>query len=577
MSEQNAAARFGDEGGLRPPPGLSPLGKAWWWLHFAILVKLARLRFIFILVAIGLVIARWDTLMAYYEKWTRPLLGQDTTASADTEYWCPMHPTIVRDHPDKCPLCSMALAKRKKGERSEGEALPPGVVRRVQVTPYKVVVAGIETAAIGYQSLTRDITAIGFVEFDERKLARISVRATGKSLLERLFVNVTGQMVKKGEPLAEVYSRDLAVTVQNLLDARANGSASRERMARERLKLLGIDRQQIDEIVQTGKPITSLVIRAPISGHVIKKYQVEGEYVEEGTRLYDIADLSTVWIDAQVYEDELALLHEGLAVSATTKAFPSRQFQGKLAFVHPHLDASTRTLRVRFDIDNPRHDLRPGMWANVQLQVPATQMDLLAPDADKDQKQAYRQGQVLAVPERAVIDTGSRKLVYRESEPDVFDGIEVELGPRCGDFYPVIRGLHAGDRVATAGSFLLDAETRLTAGASSTYFGASGGPHRDHPSAATAARPSMTRDEDDKVAAVLSKLPAADRALAQEQRFCPIQPQTRLGEMDVPVAVQIKGRKVFLCCGGCKKEALAHPEQTLARVEKLKARNRDAR
>jgi multidrug efflux pump subunit AcrA (membrane-fusion protein) len=675
MSERNAyhlgAAENGGpgngEGGLRAPPELGRLGKAWWWLHFAILVKLARLRFIAILIAIGLVIARWDTLTAYYEKLTRPILSQETTAGTDIEYWCPMHPNIVRDHPDKCPLCNMALAKRKKGERSEGEALPPGVVSRVQLTPFKVVVAGIETAEIGYQHLARDVTAIGFVEFDERKLARISVRATGKSLLEKLFVNVTGQMVTKGEPLAEVYSRDLAVSVQNLLDARQSGNAGREGMARERLRLFGIDQEQIDRIVETGKPISRLFIRAPISGHVIKKYQVEGEYVEEGTRLYDVADLSTVWIDAQVYEDELALLHEGLAVSATTKAFPNRAFQGKLAFVHPHLDASTRTLRVRFDMDNPRHDLRPGMWATVRLQVPATQMDLLASDADKGQKEAYRQGQVLAVPERAVIDTGSRKLVYREAEPDVFEGIEVELGPRCGDFYPVIRGLRARDRVATAGSFLIDAETRLTAGASSTYFGASGGPHSDQHAATTAARPSMSRDEDDKAAAVLSKLPAQDRALAQkqvycpvqgtrlgtmgvpvkvilegqpvflccknclsraqsnpratldrmaqrqqpgkpeapapalpsaeereiqanlaklgpedrrlaqEQGFCPIQTETRLGEMDVPVAVEVKGHKVFLCCGGCKKQALAHPEQTLAKVEKLKARSRGAR
>jgi multidrug efflux pump subunit AcrA (membrane-fusion protein) len=562
-----------DEGGLRAPPGLGPLGKAWWWFHFVILVKLARLRFIAILVVVGLVIAQWDTLTAYYEKWTRPLLGQDTAVSSDTEYWCPMHPTVVRDHPDKCPICAMPLSPRKKGEKHEDEALPPGVVSRVQLTPYKVAVAGIATAGVGYQALARDITAAGFVEFDERKLARISARATGKSRIDRLFVNVTGQVVTKGEALAELYSPDLVVTVQNLLDARRNGNASMEAVARDRLRLWGIEDDQLDEVLRTGKPVTRLTIRSPISGHVIKKYPVEGEYVEEGARLYDVADLSTVWVEAQVYEDELAYLRggEGLKVAATTRAFPGRQFQGKLAFIHPHLDAATRTLKVRFDVDNAAHDLRPGMYATVKLQVPVIRLDLVPADADTKRKQEYRQGRVLAVPERAVIDTGSHMFVYRESAPDVFDGVEVELGPRCGGFYPVVRGLNEGDRVATAGSFLIDAETRLGGGASSTYFGASGGPVGDHRSATTAARPSMSREEDASARAALAKLGPADRALAEAQGFCPVL-NTPLGSMGVPVKIMLGDRPVFLCCKGCVKSAKADPKATLDKVAQLKAR-----
>src|SRR5262249_19620445 len=124
------------------------------------------------------------------------------------------------------------------------------------------------------------------------------------------------------------------------------------------------------------KPITQVTIRSPISGHVIRKYQVEGEYVEEGARLYDVADLSTVWIEGQVYEDEVAFLHEGLPVSATTKVHPNRSFDGQVAFLHPHLDSATRTLRVRFDMPNPGHDLRPGMYATVKLQVPVTRLTM---------------------------------------------------------------------------------------------------------------------------------------------------------------------------------------------------------
>jgi hypothetical protein len=290
-----------------------------------------------------------------------------------------------------------------------------------------------------------------------------------------------------------------------------------------------------------------------------------------------VADLSTVWIEAQVYEDEVAFLQDAVAqklpVAARTKSFPDREFKGQVAFVHPHLDASTRTLKVRFDMDNQRHELRPGMYATVTLKVPAHRLNLLPNDAGEKQKRSYEQGLVLAVPERAVIDTGSRKIVYREAEPDVYEGVEVELGPRCGIFYPVIKGLKAGDRVATSGSFLIDAETRLTAGASSTYFGASAGPQGgERPFGTTAARPSMTRDEEDKVKAELGKLEPEDRRLAAAQGYCPIQKVNRLGAMGAPVKVLVKGQPVFLCCSACVNKALANPKETLDVVVELKGR-----
>jgi Cu(I)/Ag(I) efflux system membrane fusion protein len=611
MSEVNGAPPQGpagtadsfSEGGLRAPPGLSRLRKLWWWFDFLILVKLARLRFIGVLVAVGAVIAYWDTLHAYYDKWTRPA-PEHAAAPADVEWWCPMHPTIVRDAPDKCPICGMPLSRRKKGEHADDEPLPPGVVSRVQLTPYRVALAGVQTSEIGYQPLAREITTVGTVEFDERKLARIPVRLTGKTRIDKLYASVTGQTVAKGDPLARVYNPDLVTTLQNLRDARQAGNRDLERIARERLRLWGIEDDQIKEALADGGDGTHLVIRSPISGHVIRKYQVEGEYVEEGSRLYDVADLSTVWIEAQVYEDEIGLLRQGTPVSATTRAFPNREFTGTLALIHPHMDAATRTLRVRFDIDNPRHDLPPGAYATVTLKAPAVSLGavsagraanwrdqtaadlvghaLLTPGGTQagsglasllpaaiDQALADR-GLVLAVPERAVIDTGSRKLVYREADPGVFEGVEVQLGHRCGTFYPVIRGLQPGDRVATAGSFLIDAETRLTAGAGSTYFGASAGPQGDRRSTSTAPRPSMTADEDTAAQAGLAKLGAADRRLAEAQGFCPIL-GTRLGTMGKPVKLTLKGEPVFLCCKGCESKARGNEEQTLKKAEELRS------
>ncbi len=533
-----------------------------------------RLRFVVVLAAVGGAIAYWDDLKAHYEKWTRPAAVEDA-ASADTEFWCPMHPTVVRDHPDKCPVCGMPLSKRKKGVAGDDEPLPPGVVSRVQLTPYRVALAGIQTEEIEYRPLTKDIQAIGFVEFDERKLARISARATGKSRIDNLYANVTGQTVQKGEPLARLYSPDLVVTVQNLLDARRSGNDQLEQMARGRLVLWGIDGAQLDQIVRTGQPVTHLTIRSPISGHVIRKYQVEGEYVEEGARLYDVADLSTVWIEAQIYEDEIGFLTEGLSVTAITKAFPGQEFPGRVAFIHPHLDADTRTLRVRFDVDNPHHELRPGMYATVTLRVPAARLRLFADGAGGNEERAaeLRQGRVLAVPERAVIDTGSRRFTYREAGPDVYEGVEVELGPRSGGYYPVVRGLRRGDRVATAGSFLIDAETRLVGGLGSTYFGASGsGPQADRRGGATV-RPSMGRDEDAAAKTSLAKLSAEDRLLAEEQTNCPIQ-GTRLGIMGVPIKLVLQGQPVFLCCKSCVEQAKTDEAATLAKVAQLKARHK---
>ena len=321
-------------------------------------------------------------------------------------------------------------------------------------------------------------------------------------------------------------------------------------MTRERLELWGIDAEQIDQVVQTGKPITHITIRSPVSGHVLRKYQLEGDYVEEGARLFDVADLSTVWIEAQVFEDELSFLKKDLVVHAYPKAYPNQEFTGTLTFIHPHLDADTRTLKVRFDVDNPGHLLRPGMYATVKLDVPASQLS--AADARLEEREAgraaadlavhslfspsgptggaglgalmltagertlYGQGKVLSVPETAVIDTGARKVVYREAGPSLYEGVEVELGPRCGDDYPVFRGLEAGDRVATAGSFLIDAETRLTGGLGSTYFGAGGGPNTKERGGAATTR-SAEDEEDQEVKEALGKLSPDDQRLAGEQ------------------------------------------------------------
>ena len=194
--------------------------------------------------------------------------------------------------------------------------------------------------------------------------------------------------------------------------------------------------------------------------------------------LLEIADLSEVWIEADVYEKDIAMIHKDMAIEATVAALSGQQFQGKVAIVSPQVDAATRTTRVRFQLSNPKSDLRPGMFATVEIEAPLSEIEPTKSQLATPSKQDEGK-KILAVPEQSVIDTGTKQVVYVEREPGVFEGVEVKLGPRDGELYPVLRGLKAGDRVAAAGAFLIDAETRLNPGAAATYYGASGGPSKE--------------------------------------------------------------------------------------------------
>ncbi len=568
-----------DQGaGLHAPKELGDLGKVFWWLRFGLIVQLARLRFIAILVAIGFVIVKWDVSVARFDKWTRST-DMAETANHDIEYYCPMHPTVVRDNnKEKCPICFMPLSKRKKGEVSD-ESLPAGVVSRVQLSPYRIVLAGARTMPVTYQTLTKEIATVGSVEFDERDLFNVSSRVKGR--IDKLYVNQTGQMVTKGEPLALLYSPDLVITVQNLLDAIRSKNADLQKIARDRLKLWGIDDKEIDDIVASGKPITQITIRSPISGHVIKKYQRQGQYVEEGATLYDVADISKVWVQAQIYEEDLAFLPKGshdsktggvgrkLAAIATTRAFPGRQFEGNLSFIFPHVDQDTRTLTVRFELDNKDHELRPGMSATVTLRLTAADLA----DLPAGNRLQIEDGKILAVPEVSVIDTGKEKVVYKEELPGSFDGVRVELGPRMSGpngevYFPVLSGVKSNDLVVAAGSFLIDAETRLIPTMGSIYIGGSSSKSSSSP-APVAARPSDPEDTDAKVQAALKQLSPEDRAGAVAQKMCPVQRDTRLGSMGKIEKVILNDKTFFVCCDKCIKPAQDDPAATLASLATL--------
>ena len=634
----------------RRRPGLT---KAVWFAFKAIEI---RLRFIAILVGIGLVIGYWDTIKNHWDKWTRPASGS-VALSTDSEFYCPMHPSVVRDKLDpggaipKCPICGMPLSKRKKGELPQ---LPEGVISRVQLSPYRVQLAGIKTVEATQRPLTLDLRTVGYVAIDERKQSRIVVRAGG--YVEKLFVNESFAKVSEGDPLVQIYSPELYSAVQELLIARKGTTFQLAEIATDKLRLLGVADKEIEEIVRSGKAEPWLVLRSPHSGHVFEKRIVEGDHIEAGQMLFEIADLSTVWIEGEVYEKDAAMVRREQTVEATVDAFPGRVFEGRVSLVHPHVETSTRTVRVRFELDNPGHMLRPGMFASVSLRTPMLEtepfrsqlarvsgdlvptstvvngsgdggtqspasnalrsldddalaakqevcpvtgarlgsmgkpirataegrdvllccagcIDKLAARSDYYLRRLSTVSEegVLAVPEQAIIDTGNMKIVYVEREPGLFEGVAVTLGPLSGGYYPVIDGLLPGDRIAAAGSFLVDAETRLNPAAASAYFGASGTPSSGGGSSAV---PSATRANgptagglSEKDRANLAKLSEPNRKLAEQQLTCPITDMP-LGSMGVPVKMNVQGASLFLCCEGCREQVTKDPQAALAKIRK---------
>ena len=418
-----------------------------------------RLRFIAILVVTGLAIGYWDALANRWERWTRkPTPGPAVTAQ--TEYFCPMHPRIVRAAADpggvtpKCPVCGMSLSIRPKGQRAP---LPAGVLARVQLSPERIQLAGIRTVPVAVKPLVRELRTLGNVTYDEARVTVVPSRTAG--YLEKLAVSRTYETVTTGQPLVEIFSPELEGTVAELLLASHGALANLGPAVRHKLILLGLTPGDVDEIQRTGHPVNRVTLRSPIAGHVIRKPSQPGARVEAGAPLFEIADLSVVWVEAAVYEKDLPFVSEGQPVQVTLEALPGEAFPGRIALVHPHVDAATRTGMLRIVLANPAHRLRPGMAATVAIRTAL------------DQLPAWRGKPLLAVPEVAVIDTGARRVVYVESSPGVYDGRAVTLGPRAGDDYPVIDGLTAGERVVERGAFLVDAETRLNPAAAGTYSG----------------------------------------------------------------------------------------------------------
>lgn len=345
-----------------------------------------RLRFVLILLITALIVGYWDHIQNYVERWQRERAGikQEQTHAAEYEFFCPMHPFVVRDAPGKCPICGMDLVKRKPGAT---ETLPPQTLARVQVSPGRIMQAGVQIEPVAYRLLVRAVRSYGVIEPDETRLARITARFPGR--IDKLMVNAVGMNVKIDEPLALIYSPKFlsaaqeyvqALAAERQTNASSQAGADEKRRAaqlsgyaRQRLLLAGFTEDQLDEIRKTGKLSENVTLHSPLAGTVLEKKALEGDVVEESSMLYTIADLSRVWVQVSIVESDLAAIKPAMPVEISTVAFPNEIFYGMVDFVYPTINPDSRSAKVRVVIENAAGKLKPGMYATAMMRSPVGQ------------------------------------------------------------------------------------------------------------------------------------------------------------------------------------------------------------
>jgi len=370
-----------------------------------------------------------------------------------TMYTCGMHPQVVQDHPGNCPICGMKLTPvRKQGApatataSSEQKVNTEASSNAIEVDPTTTQLMGIRTAAVTRGPLRRAIRTFGVIDYNETTLADVTTKFKG--WVEKLEVNATGQLVMQGDPLFEIYSPDLYSAQREYLLAieqgtNSPGGADLKNSARTKLKFFDISDEQIAELDRTKEPRKSLRILAPHDGFVVEKSATQGQMVEPGMKLYRLADLGLVWVQAQIYENDLPFLKLGQEATVTLPYLPDREFRGRVTYIYPNVDEKTRTVRVRMEFHNPGYFLKPGMFATVQV------TSILETSA-------------LLIPDMAILRSGEKSTVFVALDGGKFEPRSVALGPQAeNDFYQVLSGLNEGERIVTSGQFMLDSESQL--------------------------------------------------------------------------------------------------------------------
>ena len=393
--------------------------------------------------------------------WQNQYAGQsatETAARVKQLYTCSMHPYIIKEKPGLCPICGMELIKKIESTATAAVQMPAekqqsDMSAHVSLSPTQRVMANVATIEAAIGTLNKEINAAGIVQYDQSRQARVTAWMAGR--IDKLYVNSVGAMVSKEKPVAELYSPDLVAAQQEYLLA----IRSREQLksspfpsisqngeglvssARERLKLLGVKGSQITTLEKNGKPDIRLAIYSPFSGIVIEKMVQQGQYVNTGEMLFNIADLSRVWVELELYENEFPNIHVGQQVEIRSQSFPEKVFTGRIAFIYPFLDPKTRTIKARVELANPGLKLKPEMFVNAIIRVPLES--------------------TIVVPLSAVIDSGKRQVVWVESLPGMFEPRDVQVGQKNTDNIQILSGINPGDKVAVSGAYLIDSESQL--------------------------------------------------------------------------------------------------------------------
>ncbi|MDQ7783100.1 MAG: efflux RND transporter periplasmic adaptor subunit [Desulfomonilaceae bacterium] len=420
---------------------------------------------------------------------------EEKTVAKSSIWTCSMHPQIRLPKPGKCPICFMDLIPLTSEDTDSSTA---GLTTYTMSETAKRL-AEVETDVVKREQAKVVVRMVGMVFEDETRIAALTSRVDGR--LDEIYVNFTGTQVKEGDPMVKIWSPTLITSQVELFEATRSSEPDEDFMtgAEEKLIQQGLTREQVERIKLGGKPILYVTLRAPISGVVMKRIAVLGQFVKEGTEMYSINDLSHVWIKMDAYETDLPWIRYGQDVTFTTPALPGKRFKGKVLFIDPTLEGRTRSVKIRVEASNPDLLLKPGMFVSAELEAeidaagkvvksewtgkyicPVHPRDQpssepgICPDSKVPLKPAsafgYSQDDQpelpLVIPATAPLITGTRAIVYVEvpgAERPTYELRQVVLGPRAGDKYVVYEGLKEGDRVVVKGNFKIDSAMQILA------------------------------------------------------------------------------------------------------------------
>lgn len=556
-----------------------------WWLKLAIRPVIVCVVVVVILASIG-------------AAQRLGLLSGSTTANSKSSeghakrYICPMMCTPPQSAPGRCPVCAMELVPATTGEG--------GPSSEITVSTASRRIARIETAAVRVAKSTRVVKAIGELMYDEGSLKTIAAYVDGR--IEKLYADYTGVSVSKHDQLALLYSPKLySGQVELLLARHALAEASnqgrgrvndtRVRLyegAKRRLIEFGVTDRQLRQLEKENVANSRLELCSPISGTVIEKLAMEGQYVKEGQAIYRLADLSQVWLMLQLFPEDAASIRYGQRVEAVVRSMPGKTFVGRVVFINPKVDAETRTVGVRVVIPNPSGKLRVGDYASATLHATGNVSDNEALVYDEELSNKWISprhpyvietqpgkcrvcgiplvpslqfgyapeqsagSNVLVIPSGAVLSAAGKHVVYVETVPGKFELKKVVIGDHQDGNVAILDGLKEGDQVAVRGNFLIDSQMQLAGNPSLIDPEKYVAPTVDAPSA--------------KVLEALAKLSEQDRAIAEKQRICPVA-NSLLGAMGPPIKVEVSGTSVFICCEGCRESLTNNPQKYLAILE----------